>query len=284
MVNKLGAIPLSSDILAKGNIGLVSNAIKYTNPGGHVNVFCEQVSKKKDGTANYRYTVEDDGIGMSEEFQKHMFESFTREFNSTTSGVQGTGLGLSVCKTFVDYLGGTIGCESSPGKGTKFTVVLPFKIQEGADYTDPMTGKLISAKAQEAEAVRVDFKGRKVLLVEDNELNREIATEILEEAGRNVSEAGDGTEALDILEKKGPDAFDFILMDIQMPRMNGYEATKEIRKRYPDTYIPVIALSANAFEEDRKASKEAGMDDHAAKPVNVPELFGTLEKYLKQEK
>lgn len=220
---------------------LITNSIKYTKEGGYINVRCEQVGPKKDGRATFRYTVEDNGIGMSEEFQKRMFESFTREKNSTTSGIQGTGLGLSVCKSFVQYMGGTIECRSRQGEGTLFTVMLPFRVREDECCADMLTEGSSSVPAQ-FDGPKIDFSGRRVLLVEDNELNREIAMELLEEKGLVMEEADDGSEAVDRLKRVGPDYFDFILMDIQMPVMNGYEATKAIRAMYPEARLPIIAF------------------------------------------
>ena len=257
-------------------INLISNAIKYTNSGGWVKVRGTQLGHAENGYGLYRYTIEDNGIGMSEEFQKHVFEEFTREKNSTVSGIQGTGLGLSVCKAFVTLMSGTIECESRQGVGSKFTVTVPFKLQQGREYHDPETKTLINADTGE-EAVSLD--GKVTLLVEDNEMNREIAVEILGEAGVIVEEATDGSEAVQLLHDKGPDYYDFILMDIQMPVMNGYEATREIRKMYPKSNIPIIAVSANAFEEDRRASLEAGMNAHVAKPIVIHELMHTIREF-----
>lgn len=209
---------------------------------------------------------------MSEEFQKHVFEEFTREENSTTSGIQGTGLGLAVCKSFVTLMNGTIECRSRQGEGTTFTIVLPFKIRaEEHAETEP--------EEADNSNMRIFF-GKRTLLVEDNELNREIAVEILEEAGLIVEEAADGSAAVELLKEKGPDYYDFILMDIQMPVMDGYEATREIRKMYPDSALPVIALSANAFTEDRAKSLASGMNDHIAKPIDISEMFQVLSKFV----
>ena len=262
-------------------VNIISNAIKYTPEGGAVQVRCEQLPDEKEGFGTYRYTFTDNGIGMSEEFQQRVFDQFSREKTATVSGVQGNGLGMAVCKSFVELMGGTIGVKSRQGVGTTFTVILPFRLQEKEEYTDPMTGNIVSAARGAAALPETDFTGKRVLLVEDNELNREIASDMLAEQGLAVDEADDGTTAVQTLREKGPDAYDFILMDIQMPKMNGYEATKAIREMYPDARIPIIALSANAFAEDKKKSLEAGMDDHVAKPINLKELFGTLAKFVK---
>ena len=261
---------------------LISNAIKYSRAGGYVKVYCEQATAAKDGYASYRYIIEDNGIGMSEEFQRHMFENFTREQSSTISGIQGTGLGLAVCKAFVEYLKGTISCVSQKGQGTTFTVVLPFKLQSGRQYVDVRTGEIVTEGAEptaKSEA-QIDFAGKKVLLVEDNELNREIAVEVLANAGLVVEEAKDGSEAVETLKAKGAEYYDVVLMDIQMPIMNGYEATKAIREMYPKSKLPIIALSANAFAEDRRKSLDAGMNAHVAKPIKIKELFAALAQFV----
>ncbi len=257
-------------------VNIISNALKYTRSGGYVKVKCEQVGRKDDKHGLYCFTVEDNGIGMSPEFQKHAFDEFTREMTATASGVQGTGLGLALCKKFVSMMHGTIECRSHKGEGTTFTVTLPFRLQSEAEIA-------AQTKAQAIEPVnqgwmKIDLHGSRVLLVEDNELNREIATEILEEEGMKVETANDGAFAVKIMKEKGPDYFDFILMDIQMPIMNGYEATTEIRKMYPGAKIPIIALSANAFAEDVTASLAVGMNAHLAKPLDVKELMKTLRR------
>ena len=262
-------------------VNIISNAIKYTREGGFVKVSCSQEGEAENGTATFRYTFTDNGIGMSEEFQQHVFDQFAREKSSTISGIQGTGLGMSVVKSFVDLLGGQISVNSRQGEGTTFTVLLPFKVQDEATFTDPESGEVVSPGAGgETRTAEITFIGKNALLVEDNDLNREIATEILEDEGIVVESADDGTTAVEKMKERGPEFYDFILMDIQMPQMNGYEATKAIREMYPEYHIPIIALSANAFEEDKKKSLEAGMDDHVAKPVNIPELKETLAKYL----
>ena len=262
-------------------VNIISNAIKYTPDGGRVKVLCEQAGGAENGIARYRYTIEDNGIGMSEEFQKHVFEQFARENTATVSGIQGTGLGMSVVKSFTELLGGTVTVKSRQGVGTVFTVTLPFRLQDKEAFTDPDTGEVIRAAAARTGPDTPDLRGLNVLLVEDNELNREIATDILEEEGLAVETADDGTTAVEMLRLRGPAFYDFILMDIQMPKMNGYEATKAIRAMYPDARIPIIALSANAFAEDRIRSAEAGMDDHVAKPINIRELFCAIAKYIR---
>ena len=254
-------------------LNLGTNAIKYTQNGGQVRLTGTQLEREEGDTRYYQFTVSDNGMGMSEEFQQHMFEEFAREVNTTTSGIQGTGLGLSVTKAFVDIMGGTIQCESKLNQGTTFTVVFPFTIREA------------TAEEADRDASQHDpsakLKGKRVLLVEDNELNREIATDILQdEAGLVVETAEDGTVAVDLMRKMGANYVDFILMDIQMPYMNGYDATKAIRAMYPAKHIPIIALSANAFAEDRQKSLEAGMDDHIEKPIEVAHLFAAMSRFV----
>ena len=254
-------------------LNLGTNAIKYTKSGGWVKLSACQLEREEGSTRYYQFTVADNGMGMSEEFQKHMFEEFSREVNTTTSGIQGTGLGLSVTKAFVDVMGGTIQCESKLNEGTTFTVVLPMDVREAT--TDELSRESGSVGVEER------LKGKRVLLVEDNELNREIATDILQdEAGLIVITAEDGTVAVDTMRKMGSEYVDFILMDIQMPYMNGYDATKAIRAMYPNSHIPIIALSANAFAEDRQKSLAAGMDDHIEKPIDVGHLLAAMSRFV----
>ena len=264
-------------------VNLITNAIKYTKEGGCVKVQCEQIQSNRKGYGMYRYTFEDNGIGMSEEFQTHVFEEFAREENSTTSGIQGTGLGLSVCKSFVTLLGGTIECISRQGVGTKFIVTLPFRIQDKNEYTHPDTGDVLTQDEDVIEDTDVDLKGLKILLAEDNELNREIARNILESEGMIVDEAKDGTVAVNCLREKGAKYYDCILMGIQMPIMNGFEAATVIRNMYPTAKFPIIALSANAFAEDKVAAITAGMNDHVAKPINSKELYAAIAKHISKK-
>ena len=261
-------------------VNIISNAIKYTNAGGIIKVRCEQVENGAKGIGRYKYTFEDNGIGMSKEYQKHVFEQFSRAQNVTKSGIQGTGLGMAVCKSYVEFMGGMIKCESELGEGTTFTVTLPFKLQKECNYVDPYTKELIKGTKKNRNHKAKDFRGKHILVVEDNDLNREITVELLEEQGMAVDEAIDGTDAVRLLSEYGPYHYDIILMDIQMPIMGGYEATREIRKMYPGKKIPIIALSANAFAEDKAASLEVGMDDHVAKPINTDELLGIMGKYI----
>ena len=267
-------------------VNIISNAIKYTPEGGSVDVYCEQVGEAKDGMGTYKYTITDNGIGMSEEFQEHIYDQFSRERTSTVSGIQGTGLGMSVVKSFVDLLGGEISVKSRLGEGTTFTILLPFRLQDEAMYTDPNSGEVVSSvEGNNNPTEEISFNGKNVLLVEDNELNREIALDILEEAGFVVDTAEDGDIAVEMMRKVSEsgdyDYYDAILMDIQMPRMNGYEATRHIRELPPvGHHVPIIAVSANAFEEDKRKSLESGMNDHISKPIDIQKLKETLAKYL----
>lgn len=248
---------------------LISNAIKYTHSGGWVKVTCTQTGRN-DGYATYQYIIEDNGIGMSEEFQKHAFEQFSRENTSTVSKIQGSGLGLALCKDLTDALGGTISMKSKQGVGTTFTLELPFKIQQGTqEYVDPASNIVIH--------VRPSFNEKKVLLVEDNDLNREIATEILKEFGMRVDTADDGDVAVEKMKNANEGDYDIILMDIQMPHMNGYDATRAIRQM--GSNIPIIAMTANAFEEDKKMAFEAGMNDHVAKPIDINILKKAISRF-----
>ncbi len=386
-------------------INLLSNAIKFTEPGGKISVRITQKPTNKKGYGLYEFRVKDNGIGISKEFIKEIFEPFARERNTTVSGIQGTGLGMAITKNIVDMMGGTIKVESEAGKGTEFIVTLELKLQKAhkeieiidalegmhvlvvdddmnscqsishmlrqfglkSDWT--MYGKEAVARAKEAmqnqeqyqiyiidwlmpdmngiettrnirkivgnnaaiillsaydwgeieaeakeagvteflskplfpsdlrklllklsgeekeeakENEKIDFSGKRILLVEDNMMNREIATEYLQDFGFIVENAENGKEAYEILEKSEPGYFDLVLMDIQMPIMNGYEATKKIRQleNKEIANIPILAMTANAFEEDKKAAKEAGMNGHLAKPIDVQKLVEALKEML----
>lgn len=255
-------------------INVINNAVKYTNNGGCVRVQLSQVENERDGFGSYCFVIEDNGIGMSEEFQKHLFERFSRENCSDTAGAGGTGLGLAVTKAFVDLMGGRIDVQSRQNEGSRFTITIPFRLQEVNESSEGITKKI-----NEADDI---LKGKRILLVEDNELNREIAGEILTVEGAEIEEAFDGTEALNKIESKNIEYYDLILMDIRMPGMNGYETTREIRRRYPECRVPIVALSANAFEEDRKLSHECGMDGHISKPIIIDQLKAEISKVLRR--
>jgi CheY-like chemotaxis protein len=209
-------------------------------------------------------------MGMSEDFLPHLFEEFSRENNTTDNKIEGTGLGMPIVKRLVEFMEGTIEVQSKKDVGSTFIVTIPHKIAEESSI----------AEQTPAETDTTIFEGKRILLAEDNELNAEIATEILTEGGFKVEHAGDGREAVDMLLSKDAGYYDLILMDVQMPNLNGYEATKEIRDCGDDekAKIPIIAMTANAFEEDKKDAYAAGMDGHLAKPVNVKELYRALAR------
>ncbi len=256
-------------------INVVSNAVKYTPSGGLVSVDVSQIPSDREGYGVYQFVIKDTGIGMSPEYQLHLFDEFSRERTSTVSKQQGTGLGLAITKRIVDMMEGSIDVESEVGKGSTFTIRVPMRLQENPDSVEQV-------RFAYSEQEPISFAGFKVLVVEDNELNLEISKDILESAGITVESAKDGSIAVERLKEKGPDYYDCILMDIQMPVMDGFEATREIRKMYPDKRIPIIALSANAFDEDRRKSIEAGMDGHLAKPIVIAQLEDSLKKFLKK--
>lgn len=254
-------------------LNLLGNAVKFTAPGGNINVRIVEKPDKNGNKAVYEFHVKDTGIGMSEEFQKHIFEPFERERSSTVSGVQGTGLGMAITKNLVEMMGGTIEVTSKKDVGTEFTVRLPMR-KASVKNTKPVH------KGNEANtsAIRMAIKGKRILLVEDIELNRELACEILRGAGFLVEEAENGKEALDMLTEKGAGYYSLILMDIQMPVMNGYDATRAIRALEDKELanIPIIAMTADAFVEDRRKALESGMDSHIAKPIEVNRLLDKL--------
>ncbi len=255
-------------------INIISNAIKYTNPGGKVVYTIEQLGPASEGIARYRFTVSDNGIGMSDEFQKHIFESFSREQTSTVSKLEGTGLGLAIVKKIVDKIGGTIAVRSKLGEGSVFVVEIPFEVLDD----EAVKAFTTSQGTQASIAELASFDGMRALLVEDNELNREIATEILEETGLVLEIAEDGAIAVEKVSEKGTGYYDFILMDIQMPVMDGYEATARIRRLPGGSELPIIALSANAFKEDIDKSLASGMSAHVSKPIDIKELLDVMRK------
>lgn len=251
-------------------VNIIGNAIKYTQNGGKVTTTVRQLGNDKGNRGLYEIKVADNGFGMSKEFQGHLFENFSREESASKSGIQGTGLGLPLCKKIVDLMEGSIEVESEENVGSTFTITMPFE-KIGKDYI----------RDDEFDTdVEYDFSGKRLLLVEDNDLNREIAIDILKEAGFEVEEARDGREAIDMIKRYGEEYYDFVLMDIRMPVMDGYEATKYIRGFCSKRHIPIIALSANAFEEDRAKSIKVGMDDHVAKPIEIGKLKSTLARFL----
>ena len=253
-------------------MNLLSNAVKYTSEGGKIVLDIEEKPSALDGFMTLQIRVSDNGIGISKEYIPHIFDAFTRERSSSESGIIGTGLGLHIVKSFVDLMNGDISVESESGKGTCFTVEISCRKVPEEELQQQM----------EEQPENVSLAGRRFLLAEDNGLNAEIAMTILQDAEAEVELAADGKIAVDMLKDAPVGYYDTVLMDIQMPNMNGYQATGVIRK-LPDerAKIPIIAMTANAFEEDRQAALAAGMDDYVAKPVEISELFRTIMKNLK---
>ena len=252
-------------------INVLANAVKFTPDGGQIGLWIVQKDTAPAGYADFEFHIKDNGIGMSEEFQKHIFEQFARERTSTVSKIQGTGLGMAITKSLVDMMGGRITVKSEQGKGSEFTISLRFPVGEAK------AGQMIPVSKAS------DFTGKKLLVVEDNELNLEIASTLLKEAGFEVDTAENGKVAVEKVEAASADRYDLILMDIQMPEMDGYEATRRIRA-LPDTKkaaLPIVAMTANAFEDDRKNALRAGMNGHIAKPLDIPKLFQVLSELLK---
>lgn len=252
-------------------MNLLSNAVKYTSEGGKIVLDIEEKPSALDGFMTLQIRVSDNGIGISKEYVPYIFDAFTRERSSSESGIIGTGLGLRIVKSFVDLMNGDISVKSEPGKGTCFTVEISCRKIPEEELQQQM----------EEQPENVSLAGRRLLLAEDNGLNAEIAMTILQDADAEVELAADGKIAVDKLQDVPAGYYDAILMDIQMPNMNGYEATKAIRKLTDErAKIPIIAMTANAFEEDRQAALAAGMDDYVAKPVEISELFRTIMKNL----
>ena len=253
-------------------MNLLSNAVKYTSEGGKIVLDIEEKPSARDGFMTLQIRVSDNGIGISKEYVPYIFDAFTRERSSSESGIIGTGLGLHIVKSFVDLMNGDISVKSEPGKGTCFTVEISCRKIPEEELQQQM----------EEQPENVSLAGRRLLLAEDNGLNAEIAMTILQDADAEVELAADGKIAVDKLKDVPVGYYDAILMDIQMPNMNGYEATKAIRKLTDErAKMPIIAMTANAFEEDRQAALAAGMDDYVAKPVEISELFRTIMKNLK---
>ena len=255
-------------------MNILSNAVKYTPQGGHIRLDVEELTHTEH-YAKYRFVVQDDGIGMSEAYQKTLFEPFTREEKSGTNRVQGTGLGMAITKSIVDLMGGTIHVESAPGKGSRFEVVLEFPIDAEADKV-----QTASALPEEAEAVS-PLSGMKFLCAEDNAINAEILEMLLEANGASCTICSNGQEIVDAFASVKPGEYDMILMDVQMPVMDGLEATRRIRngENPLGRTIPILAMTANAFLEDMQKSKEAGMDEHLSKPVDIAALEQTVKRF-----
>ena len=244
-------------------MNILSNAVKYNRANGQIYISCREIPSEQPGWTTIEFVCRDTGIGMTESFQKHIFEPFAQEHTGSRTKYAGTGLGMAITKKLIEKMGGTITFESEEGTGTTFVIRVPFRID-----TDR------SGRAETEEKPEVSIKGLHILLAEDNELNMEIAEFMLQNEGADVVKAWNGREAVEIFRKSEPGEFDVILMDIMMPVMNGYEATKMIRslEREDAKTIPIIAMTANAFTEDRLKAKEAGMDEHIAKPVD-PKLL-----------
>ena len=252
-------------------INLLGNSIKYNKKNGSIS--CDLSAKRTDEEhILFKMVIEDTGMGMSQEFQKHLFDPFAREHEDTTGKYEGTGLGLSIVKQLVDKMGGTIQIESKINEGSRFIVEIPFRIASEEEVR----------RNEEPETVG-NIEGKNILLVEDNELNRDISETILTDAGANVTMAVNGEMAVEAFKASEPGKFDMILMDIMMPIMNGYEATRCIRslERIDAKEIPIIALTANAFTEDVEKAKKAGMNDHLAKPLDIQRMLALIAKYVK---
>jgi signal transduction histidine kinase/ActR/RegA family two-component response regulator len=249
-------------------INIISNAYKYTNEGGKVHMSLKELPCDREGYGLYQTTISDTGMGMSEDFLPHIFEEFSRENNTTDNKIEGTGLGMPIVKRLVELMDGTIEVSSVKGEGSTFVVTLPHKIVDRCNLNTHSSSKINTEV----------FKGKRILLAEDNDLNAEIAIEILGDGGFEVERAEDGQICVDKLVAADDFYYDLILMDIQMPNLNGYEATKAIRALDDPAKaeIAIIAMTANAFEEDKRDAMKAGMNGHLAKPVDVHELYKTL--------
>lgn len=264
-------------------LNFVSNAVKYTPYGGDISLVVSQKKAVLPDYSRYEVRIKDSGIGMSEEFQKRLFMPFEREQSTTQSGIEGTGLGMSLAKNILDMIGGTVRVKSEKGVGTEFIITFDLKRQSYRSVADHIESEYINSPENVSETKKPELrKDIHVLLVEDNLLNREIAREILEEAGFIVREVEDGDLAVEEMMRAKPGEIDLILMDIQMPTMNGYEATKEIRKlKDPKiSQTPIVAMTANAFEEDRQRAKEAGMNGFITKPVVIEKLMEEISKHV----
>ena len=254
-------------------MNILSNAVKYNKENGSIYISCRELISEQQDMTTIEFVCRDTGIGMTDEFQKHIFEPFAQEHTGSRTKFAGTGLGMPITKKLVEKMGGTITFESEEGVGTKFVVLIPFKIDMEADQ-----------RKEQENVSEKSIKGLHILLAEDNELNMEIAEFMLQNEGADVTKAWNGQEAVELFRKSKPGEFDVILMDIMMPVMNGYEATKLIRSldREDARMIPIIAMTANAFTEDRLRAKEAGMDEHIPKPVDVKLLLKVIHKLMEK--
>lgn len=256
-------------------LNLVNNAIKYTENAGRIDIIANEKERLPNGYITYQFMVKDTGIGIGKEFLKRIFEPFQRERNTTFSGVYGTGLGLTIVKNIVDMMKGTITADSTPGQGSTFTITLSLRTQSNP-----------SVAAESADSVRTLPENRKILLVDDNEINLEIETELLKELGFRVETASDGSIAVEKVRTSAPGEYAFVLMDIQMPVMDGRKAAEAIRRLEDPALagIPIIALSANAFESDRRLSTESGMNAHLTKPLDIPILLETIARIVPDDR
>ena len=252
-------------------MNILSNAVKYNRENGHIYISCMEIPSKQPEMTTMEFVCRDTGIGMTEEFQKCVFEPFAQEHTGSRTKFAGTGLGMSIAKNLVEKMGGSISFESKEGAGTTFVIQVPFKIDPDADKRE-----------EQRDVSEKSIKGLHILLAEDNELNMEIAEFVLQNVGADVTKAWNGQEAVELFRKSEPGGFDTILMDIMMPVMNGYEATKMIRSldREDAKTIPIIAMTANAFTEDRLKAKEAGMNEHIVKPLDVELLIKVIHKLV----
>ena len=254
-------------------INIIGNSLKNTPAGGKITIDIREIPFDRENYIAYKIVVEDTGIGMSEDYLPHIFEEFSREHTSTESKVVGTGLGLPIVKALIDLMGGTIEIESEAGKGTKTTVMIPFEIATQE--------QILEEKQKEKEFVPEDIKEKRMLVAEDNELNAEITLTVLKEKGLLVERAANGKECVEMLKEKPADYYDMILMDIQMPEMDGYQATEMIRNLGDSrAAVPIVAMTANAFEEDRQKALDAGMNAHVSKPVDMHVLFRVMAKFI----
>ena len=253
-------------------LNILNNANKYTPAGGKVSMRLTEIPSDQEGYVLFKTEIADNGIGIAKEFMPHVFEAFARENDTTHSKIAGTGLGMTIAKRLTELMGGTVEAESEPGKGTKFTVIMPHRIALKTDIHDEKT----------EEKPLADFSGKRILIAEDNDLNAEIAEELLTEIGFETERAQDGSVCVSMLEQAAAGYYDLIVMDIQMPNMNGYQAAEAIRKMDDPSKanIPIVAMTANAFEEDKKNAYAAGMNAHLAKPVDIQKMMETLAGFL----
>ncbi len=263
-------------------LNILSNAYKFTPEGGAVTASLMEVGSGEHGYSAYEIRVQDNGIGMSKEFAEKLYTAFERERTSTVSGVEGTGLGMSITKSLIDLMGGTIDVMTAPGSGTTIIIRLEFKVAQEQDLTESQNPAADKPAEVNEKAAEIDFSTKRLLLVEDNMVNMEIANMILSQAGFMIETAENGKIALDMVSSSEPGYYNAILMDIQMPVMDGYETTRAIRALENKSLanIPIIAMTANAFKEDEQAAKQAGMQAHIAKPIDVGMLMKTLTAVL----